>query len=189
MNFKQITFTVLIFGFNLYFTEAAVGRALYDFKLNRVACNDSGLYGKISCGADVITPTLSHIQMSFNTTKEFYPLVKIGFIYGNSKNFLIDVTEDFCAFICEDKKATITSYFWTVLKDASNFAQGCPFREGERYFIKDYALDISNFPAILPTGDYRVDVNLIDRADNSPIALIQVFAYIRRKTIAELLWS
>lgn len=167
----------------------------------------------MDCGVDVINSTVTHIQLNFTTIKDFHPMVRIAFFYRYTtyRSFLLDVTEDFCAFIREDKPARVTNFFWPTLKDASNFAQGCPFQKVQKksnrlsehlsknplftpfqdhiYYIKDYAMDMSSFPPILPTGDYRVDVELKERSDDSPIALVQIFAFIKRKSIAELLWS
>uniref|UniRef100_A0A1B0DDG3 Uncharacterized protein n=2 Tax=Phlebotomus papatasi TaxID=29031 RepID=A0A1B0DDG3_PHLPP len=100
-------------------------------------------------------------------------MVRIAFFYRYTtyRSFLLDVNEDFCAFIREDQPARVTNYFWPTLKDASNFAEGCPFQKDHIYYIKDYAMDMSSFPPILPTGDYRVDIELKERSDDSPIAL------------------
>ncbi|XP_055691476.1 uncharacterized protein LOC129794681 [Lutzomyia longipalpis] len=190
MNIKHITITIVIFGLNINFSDGK--RSLYDLRMDSVNCSDSGLYGKIDCGVEEISPTVSTIQLNFTSTKDFYPLVRIAFFYRYTtyRSFLLDVTEDFCDFLCDSKPANVINYFWKTLRESSNFAQGCPFQKDNTYYIKDYALDMSEFPPILPTGDYRVDVDLIDRTDKTTrIALIQIYAFIKRKSIAELLWS
>ncbi|GAB0093724.1 uncharacterized protein DMENIID0001_088980 [Sergentomyia squamirostris] len=148
-------------------------------------------YGNVTCSLNLKNRTTSYVQVDYVPFFDIYPLIKITLNYRFTvyRKFLIDVTEDFCAFMKGKKSAPVVSILWESLNAAGNLKTGCPHKKGEHYYVKDYVIDEKKFPPAMPTGDYRIDITIINNVDKVQMLTVQMFVLIQRKPEADITWN
>ncbi|GAB0086056.1 uncharacterized protein DMENIID0001_000390 [Sergentomyia squamirostris] len=162
----------------------------YDFYVKRFECIELANYGNFSCSVQLKNRTTSYIQFDYVPNVDVISLsvnnvmyYRFGTIY---RKFMISVKEDFCGFF-KGKSSPYLSLSWPSLQKHSNFESGCPFKKGTHYYVKDYVIDSSKYPAGLPTGVYRIDMTLI--VNNTEILLGKNYLEIRRRPFADIMWN
>lgn len=79
-------------------------------------------------------------------------------VYGNFVTAGMPLQKPLCEFIKTDK-----AFYPTVIKYAERVPRRCPIKKGEVYSVKDFNLNQFDLPmSILPNGDYRVSLDLIN---------------------------
>lgn len=69
----------------------------------------------------------------------------------------------------------------------SNNTHPCPFLPPEQFEVKDFVLSNDLMPPIMPTGEYRLDIEYLkDQNMTVRYCLIQVFVQFRGLTLVDL---
>lgn len=62
-------------------------------------------------------------------------------------------------------------------------------KQGKLFYLKDYVFDTSNFPPAMPTGDYRIDIGMTNRADGKSFLKVELYIAISRRPVADIMWN
>ncbi|XP_059617766.1 uncharacterized protein LOC132262503 [Phlebotomus argentipes] len=211
MTLKRVviftSLAALLFG-------SAATLSLYDLVVKRIQCTELiENYIDNSCTVNLKNRSTTYIQINVTPHYDLVdPIIRITFYkrFVVYRKFLIDVREDFCGLIKEGKPAPVISIIWKTLNKGSNLAEGCPmvkvkllhlnipmylwlndayFPQDTLYYVKDYVFDVSHFPPGLPTGDYRIDIEMNNSADGKDFIKIEIFIVLTRKPASDIEWS
>lgn len=93
---------------------------------------------------------------------------------------------DYCDFRISNNNP-IQSIVFSVIDKYTNATHNCPFIAPEMIIIKDLEIPTKGMPEILPVGDYRVNLEFYNDANETlRYALLQVFATVRALTLVDL---
>ncbi|XP_055703368.1 uncharacterized protein LOC129801922 isoform X4 [Phlebotomus papatasi] len=110
------------------------GLNMYDAVVKRVECLEpTENYVTMSCKVKLKNRTTTYIQINGTPHYDIVdPTIRITFLYRFTiyRQFLIDVTEDFCGMIKEGRPAPVISLIWNSLEDSTNIDdEGCPMKK------------------------------------------------------------
>lgn len=85
--------------------------------------------------------------------------VKAYYQFSNNeyRPILLDVTDEYCSSLSGSSGSIFMSAVNRAWGNKSNIFQPCPYLPGE-YFVKDWNLDASHLPSIIPAGRYLIKV-------------------------------
>lgn len=145
-------------------------------KLERLECTSNQAY----CNASYSTANLMARDKSFMTVgcNLIKPLEKASvrlvlyYRFQVYKKFLIDVTEDLCAYQKGKNSGKILQLFMPFIKTKTEiFNQTCPFIGNMTVDNLRYGSYL--FPHLMPAGQYRLDIDIVDQ--NVHVWMLQVF--------------
>lgn len=87
--------------------------------------------------------------------------------YNTYQKFAIDLREDMCKWLAKKDKSYLLDWTLKKVQQYSNVNHPCPYNE--TIYVKNNNLSISNIPfePLLPSGRYRIDINLTDQFDET----------------------
>ncbi|GAB0096075.1 uncharacterized protein DMENIID0001_115350 [Sergentomyia squamirostris] len=190
MASKGVVFYLLLV---FVFFPHSFQESFYDAVVKRLDCFMFEDYGNITCSVNLKNRTTSFTQVDYVLTKNLEPIQNIVMYYQFGtvfRKFMIDVTEDFCAVIQgKGFKSPAHNVIMSSLKNHSNIGTECPYKKEKHYYVKDYVLDASKFPAALPNGKYRLDMRTIDKLNNQDVMMVKLYVDMRRKIALDILWN
>lgn len=107
---------------------------MYDAVVKRIECLEpTENYVTMSCKVNLKNRTTTYIQINGTPNYDIVdPTIRITFMYRFTvyRQFLIDVTEDFCGMLKKGRPAPVISLIWNSLEDSTNIDdEGCPMKK------------------------------------------------------------
>lgn len=75
-------------------------------------------------------------------------------------------------------RASLIEMLVIEIGKASTFNHTCPYLPGPQ-IVKDYILDSSKFPKIVPEGQYRLDIKLLEPKLNETFILVEIYLTVK----------
>lgn len=110
-----------------------------------------------------------------------YGQVKVSSFYkiaNNYESLLLNGDVDVCAYYAGHVQSNLMMPKFETKQD--NLSRGCPFTKS--LYIEDLKFDFSNYPEILPNGDWRVDMHYYTKVKGTIewVVKTQLFLQIKR---------
>jgi len=106
--------------------------------------------------------------------------------YQTYQPWLIDNAFDYCAFRRGAKNAVMEMMIGLISKYSNN-THPCPFNPPELFVAKDLILDGDYLPDVIPTGEYRLDMEWFkDEKQTIRYALIETYFTARSLSIFDI---
>lgn len=162
----------------------------YRVKLERCNCSTEDNYcNPLHCKVRLISRKLRYLDIACHLNHEFdYVLARFQLLYRVRliyQPFLINVTEDVCAFMARNKSISIVDSMLSALFPAvapnSNWIHPCPYNGNITTYAEITQLQ-HIIPSIIPVGQYKLVVELRNKKNVKPFTLDMYFlAYTEAK--------
>lgn len=162
------------------------------YKLEKVLCtNHSKKCDSINCSVKLVNRYTQLLNIGCDLGQRKQKNIRLGFVmhyrFNNVyRQFLINLDMDFCAYMAEKPERNL--FLESIMPHVTRFSNinhPCPYSAN---------VSVRNMPvtnvifnrAIIPSGQYRLDVNIYDSADKTPIIFCKVFLTVPNSNDANL---
>ena len=98
--------------------------------------------------------------------------------YNTYQRWAINLWEDVCGWLNGTKRSYFMDFTVKKVLNYSNFNHPCPY-EGNMFLkVKNISEDNFPFEHLVPSGRYRLDVNLTEENKEKVIVMLQLFASV-----------
>lgn len=139
--------------------------------------NPEGVASYIKCDVKHISQRNLKIFLVFNLkrpVREAYVHTVTYYKYNTYQKYPIDLREDICGWLNGKSKSYLLD--WTV-KRVMNYTNlhPCPLDGEISIKVNNISLDKFPFEPLLPSGRYRLDINVTEGNENNVIFMIKIF--------------
>lgn len=152
--------------------------------LEKLECsqNDGERLALVECDLKRISRNDFKINITINLLERVKDVWIHGvayYKYNHYQKFPIDLWEDLCGWLSGKSKSYILDWFVKKLLKFSNLNHTCPY-EGT-IFVKNNNIsykEIQNFEVFLPSGRFRIDVNLTEGYHGRVFFMMKLYAKV-----------
>uniref|UniRef100_A0A182NRC5 MD-2-related lipid-recognition domain-containing protein n=1 Tax=Anopheles dirus TaxID=7168 RepID=A0A182NRC5_9DIPT len=168
------------------FSEKNNGTRPYSVYINRFVCVDTPYKETevLECRTVLRRNKLPLLLIALNMPYTIdYAMIhlRLNYKFKTFQPFLIDDKVEGCAYLRSQKSSPLALYVFEIITEMLPvLVQACP--HGNRIYNETIEFKESYCPKSVPAGDYRLDIRLSNRINETMVAM-QVFGAVRRQGV------